>query len=100
MPINSTRTSLMRNVVAALDGYERLVVEVELAGSRILSVTRVSKEGAAVMAELDFRAQGAGLVTIPLSDLIGALRAAEAELRRTYPEPAPTAHLSPLTEAE
>lgn len=85
-----SKLTSLRNVVAALDGYERLVVEVELAGSRILSVTRVSKEGAAVMAEFDFRAQGAGLVTIPLSDLIGALRAAEAELLRTYPEPAPT----------
>jgi hypothetical protein len=85
----SEPTSL-RNVVAALDGYERLVVEVELAGSKLLSVARVSKEGSAVMAELDFRAQGAGLVSMPLADLVNALRAAENELLRTYPEPAPT----------
>lgn len=87
MPIDSTQGPLMRNVVAALDGYERLVVEVEVVGSRILSVARVTKEGAAVLAEFDFRAQGGGLVSVPLSDLMNSLRAAETELLRTYPEP-------------
>ena len=88
MPADSRPSSpMLRSVVAALDGYERLVVEVEVVGSRILSVARVTKEGAAVMAELDFNAQGAGLVSIPLADLVNALRAAETELLRTYPEP-------------
>lgn len=71
--------------IASVEAHERLVVELECGGDPILSLCRVTKESGEVNVEFDLRHQGGGVLSVSFAEFVESLRAAEAELRRTYP---------------
>lgn len=70
--------------VASPPEYERLVIEIEVGGFRLV---RVSMEGDQPFVEFDASEGGRHRMLIPLSRFVEALGQAEAELRRTYGGP-------------
>lgn len=71
--------------IAAVETHERLVVELECGADPVFSLCRVTKESGEVNVEFDLRHQGGGVVSVSFAEFVERLRAAEAELRRTYP---------------
>ncbi|MBM4776688.1 MAG: hypothetical protein GQE15_03205 [Archangiaceae bacterium] len=72
--------------IASVETHERLVVELECGVEPILSLCRVTKESDDVNVEFDLSHQGGGVVSVSFAEFVERLHAAEAELRRTYPE--------------